>query len=307
MDCRLGVLSFGFKVVCLAFLGQSLCCQAALGQDSEFTIGFPAIGRGLNILESTHPAALVLKAGLTRGLTVRTGDENVHSYRLDLSDNMSVSADYLRWSFRLKPALRFHNGKDLRAEDVRFSLLRCAKGGVFPLKLNDVSVRLVPPDSQSAREWVDAVVESAGIPQERLRDFPSALAQCPILERESAALFDKDLGVGTNLISIGDYAISGFKSNGEYELTRFSARTLAEDTGSRVTIRPFDDGLRAVSALRGGTIDALFISGEQELKAAAEDGTLVIGKCLDFQVLKRRGLEFPCDGTVSLSSMRYKS
>lgn len=288
-----------------------LLCSApgpVLAADSHFAIGFPHFPAGINALESSHPAAMVLRSAVTRGLTARTGSDGDAAYRLDLSDNMSVSADYRRWSFRLLADVLFHNGRALAGEDVKASLLRCGESKLRGFGIRGISLRRVPALADSSREWVD--VELAGEAPDsarRLQNFPAALADCPILEKESAVLFGADLGTGTNLVAAGDYSIAAFKSNGEIMLKRFASRALAGDTGAGISLRSFDDSTRALTALRGGTIDALFVADERELDASRDDETLVVSECLGFKILQRRGLEFPCQGTVSLAGMRYKS
>lgn len=279
----------------------------AAAQNAQFTLGFPAFARDLNLLESSHSVAAVLRAASTRGLTMRGASGDPSAYRLDLSDNMSVSADFLRWSFRLKTELRFHNRLELTGEDVRFSLLRCHDRKLVPQGIRSISLRKVPPEGEMSREWVDIELDTANGGIEFLKSFPAALALCPILERESALLFEKDLGIGTNLIAAGDYALTAFKANGEIVLGRFSARTVVGESASSIVLRSFDDPTRAVTALRSGTVDALFVESAQVLEAAKGDETLLPAQCLGFQVLKRRGLDLACEGTFNLSGLRYKS
>ena len=217
---------------------------------------------------------------------------------------MKVSADYRTWSFRLRSDAVFHNRRPLRGQDVVFSLQRCAGLAEWKAPIEDVVVREESQQAQGNIEWVDVRLPAGSTAE--LRGFPAALAACPILEKHSSQLFEKDLGAGTNLIAAGDYAVSSFKAGGEIELARFRARHTGEG-GDTIILRSFESTVRALSALRGGTLDALFLGKGLDIPPPADDPTIVPARCLGFDILIRRGLEFPCQGSIDISAVRYKS
>ncbi len=69
--------------------------------------------------------------------TLMTRDENNHPI-LDLADSMEEAPDHLTYTFKLRPGIKFHNGKALTTADVVASFDRYAKMGMERSTLDNV-------------------------------------------------------------------------------------------------------------------------------------------------------------------------
>lgn len=75
-----------------------------------------------------------------------------------VGDGLSVSADYARWSYRLRKGSKFSNGEPLTAHDVIFSVERCASQGKLPGFVS-ATAHL---ETGSVIDWVEIVVKPSG-------------------------------------------------------------------------------------------------------------------------------------------------
>src|SRR5271154_4101317 len=69
--------------------------------------------------------------------TLMTRDENNHPI-LDLADSMDEAPDHLTFTFKLRPGIKFHNGKPLTSADVAASFDRYSKVGLARSMLTNV-------------------------------------------------------------------------------------------------------------------------------------------------------------------------
>ena len=284
---------------CLMFLCAVLGSQAWCQQ---LTLGVPEFPRDINVLTSAEPAAFLMRAGVV-GTLFNTDADGAGDVFLGLADSYSQSTSDGRrlWSFRIRPGSFFSDGNLVTAEDVVYSLDRCRRAG----SLNQIlAVRKKSPQrpAQHGQYWIE-VEEGldSSVPAGRLL---ANLTSCAIVERSSAEVFGVDLGFGSNLVSSAPYYIAGINSNNEYLLK--GARESRIARGRSVIIRGFRDPQHGLTALRTGTIDALFTEDGQVLEKAAKDETLLLGKCSVYMVVRRKGLELPCKPRVDLARVGYK-
>ncbi len=262
------------------------------------TLGVRDIPKDLNVVTSDHPAAQLLRGGLTAPLTSLTEDGQL---TLVLADSIRLNASHNTWSLRVRFGARFGNGEAIRAEDVVYSLQECMNRG-FLKGATRVSPRTEQITPALREEWVDLEVN-----QDVAREMPGEVAQCPILSARLAKLFGKDLGFGTNVPSAGPYELQSMKAGRQYELRRV-LRERGVDRGGgaeSVVVRGFQDPQHGLIALREGTVDALFGPDEKSLALAQRDETLVIGSCIGQVVLHRKGFQLPCRSGVNVASLRY--
>ncbi len=213
------------------------------------------------------------------------------SFDLSVGDSVQVSADQRQWSFRIRRGETFSSGQPVRAVDVLFSLKRCvADGGVQ--SLFGFEGRVVEALPGSMEEWVDVRTTDVA---PRPSDLLALVAACPILEEQSSSLFGPRLGEGANIVSVGAFRIADFEAGREVILEQSQA---GEAFAKRIVLRALRDGTHALTALRTGTVDAIFFENSEVLSRAASDQTLLTIECSGYKVVHRRGLNVECRQSV---------
>lgn len=112
-------------------------------------------------------------------------DLQTYAIRPSLAQSWSVSRDGLDWTFRLRANVKFHDGSDLDADDVKASLERAlepASGRTAPLLTRIKSleakdaltfvIHLSQPDRILLSTLLDVYIGPAGVTTERLGEAP---------------------------------------------------------------------------------------------------------------------------------------
>ena len=275
-----------------------VCVADVRAQHLTLAFGFPRSSDVLNISDGDSMFAQAVRGGVTRALTKSTTVAG--AVRLDVADSLSVSADLVTHSFRIRSGINFANGEAVRAADVVFSLQRCIESGKLSVVHAVASRSERGPLGGDLREWVDLNVVSGGQPR-----IMTELARCPIVEKRSASIFGKDFGFGSNLISCGDFKIADFKPSGEYSLARRQGMVTSQKVADQITLREFETDSAALTALRVGTIDGYFTSGAAIKSLLGDDETIQLASCSGYSVLYRRGLAMSCDDSFLLGRVTY--
>ncbi|NDC39799.1 MAG: hypothetical protein EBZ48_17495, partial [Proteobacteria bacterium] len=115
----------------LLFVGGSRLSQAEI-----FSVGMPEFDTRRNFLDSPGILPSFIRGAVTSTL-LSPGSRAVRSglgqQAMVVSDSYTTSADYTRWSIRIRGSARFSDGSQVRPEDARFSLERCKKQGTLSL------------------------------------------------------------------------------------------------------------------------------------------------------------------------------
>ncbi len=279
----------------LAFLLLGLRGVEAQG----LSIGVPKFDGDADFLSASSPAALLLRRATCQPLIER-GAHGVP--RPVVADVMQVDPAFTRWSFRLRSGVQFSNAAAVSGDDITYSLTRCAQNSTALNSIKKVSKREVRLQSELRELWIDI---EAAVSEDERRDFPYRLADCPIIEKQSAEIFGADLGRGVNFLASGRFVPTLFKRGREVELRRYGSTPEDRDSASTLTIRSVEGESQIISALRLGTLDAYL--GAPELVPGIPNGeeTLVRLECGKFTMLKRRGLSITCVPEIELSNLRY--
>jgi peptide/nickel transport system substrate-binding protein len=108
------------------FVALTVGCARALRAPNEKVIhyGIPTEPDRLDPYEASSADSRFVFFNLFEGLLKASPDGRLIPAA---AASYSASADFLTWTVKLKPALFFHNGKQVDAEDARYSLLRAAE------------------------------------------------------------------------------------------------------------------------------------------------------------------------------------
>ena len=276
----------------------------------QLSIGFTEFGRGVHYLNDDSALARFVRLA-TLGQLVESSQVigGQPEFLLQLSDSVRSDMRHGRWSFRLKNGIQFSSGRTLHLRDALYSLKRCQQQGVLSANLR-FTPRLEPHVMSNGRnierQWLD-VSFPVGFVRDDFQALNQRIGKCPILEWASSELFGAELGAGTNLVSAGPFVLQEFKPGNSITLTRnnyFHGRRAALD-GLR--LRAIQSASQGLSALRLGTVAALFTNDVMLISRAHADETLEVDSCLGFTVVYRRSLNLVCRPVAGVVDLKYLS
>lgn len=253
----------------------------------ELSIGVPLVEEPINLAQSDQLFARLVHSATTQPL-ISLHQNETNRIKLVLADSYSSSFDGTAAEMRLKNGASFVSSKLVEQIDLNVSLNKCSAASGFPVTFKTYL--------KSGRIYI-SVMSPQG--QAQLLEF---LASCPIYEERTLVLFGADLGNANLVLGTGPYNLVSRIKNREARLERIG-KTSA--WASVITIRGFESSVNALSALRGGTIDA-FYSEDQEIKLkVANDPTLRMLTCGVYNIILRKGLEINCSSSTNLDLVRY--
>lgn len=188
-----------------------------------------------------------------------------------LAESWRISADQRSITFNLRRGVRFHNGKELDAGDVKYSVEQMLNP---PLPGSISTVGQVP-----AFEGVDVVSKYVARLRLKARDarvfgFLAWGRYSPIVP---AGLYDQ-INVSRNAVGTGPYRMVGFDPNDKVEYVRnqrFWKQGLPYMEG--MTLKTLPDEQARIAALRAGSIDGATVSSDSAA-ALRGDRNLVVLK-----------------------------
>lgn len=184
----------------------------------------------------------------------------------DLAESWTASKDLRTHTFKLRPGLKLSNGEPLTAEVVAASLKRA-----FDPETAFLWVIFIPKAEKI--EAVDDTTVRITLAQPA-RDLPAALAKVPIQDVSTLKQIDRDPVV------TGPYKVASFTPDQDLELVHNEHYYGEPPNLERVTFTKAQDNTAAVTALRGGDIQALWsvpwtdvreLSGSDEITVTTGD------------------------------------
>ncbi|HPL28737.1 MAG TPA: ABC transporter substrate-binding protein [Anaerolineae bacterium] len=183
----------------------------------------------------------------------------------DLALSWEPSADGLTWTFTLREGVKFHNGRTMTADDVKYSF-----------------ERLLAPETASPRAKDFAVVQSVAAPDAKTVVFTLKAPSAPFLSNlaygwaaivpQEAAATLRDQPVGT-----GPFKVVQWVKDSHVALERFDDYFVPGvpylDTA---TFRVITDPSSRMAALRAGEVDVIPELPVQEVAAVRQEADLKI-------------------------------
>jgi peptide/nickel transport system substrate-binding protein len=188
-----------------------------------------------------------------------------------LATSWKIAADQKSITFNLRKGVKFHNGKELDGDDVKYSIEKMLAP---PLPGSVTTVSQVP-----AFDGVDVVSKYVVRLRLKARDarvfgFLAWNRYSPIVP---AGLYDQ-INVARNAIGTGPYRMVGFNPNDRVEYVANKAFWKpGQPYMDAMTLKTLTDEQSRIAALRAGSIDGATVSSDGA-KSLANESSLVVLK-----------------------------
>lgn len=265
-------------------------------------IVFNEIPADLKITESMEPSAVFMRRAVEGTLLNMSSEEKPAVPRLDLADSLSVLNRGREIVLGFRKGASFSSGRPATDEDIAYSLQLCRNTGWLK-EIEKFSVQVDERGSEDAIS-INFVLTEASTTESALL----SVADCPIYEAKSTRLFGDAFGKGTNIVSTGTFVISSFASAHSYQLMRSPSSAPNGEGPQEIVLTASGDASRALSSLRAGDADILFLTNQdgEVLQKAGGDESLVVSQCGINKLVYRRRLEVICEnGSVRASDIHY--
>ncbi|RCW47787.1 MULTISPECIES: ABC transporter substrate-binding protein [unclassified Halanaerobium] len=185
------------------------------------------------------------------------------------------AVDDTTWIFNLRKGVKFHNGEEFTAEDVKFSIERAQNH----------------PKSQMKSYVAD--IEEVNIIDEYTIEFKT-LYPTPILARklQSVVMYSKDYTeantdshMQNNPVGTGPYMVESWEKDEEMVLTFFEDYWREKPEVDRVILRPITNPATRVAALLSGEVDILIDLPVQDVENIKENGGVEVITLPDLRLI----------------------
>lgn len=253
--------------------GAALAQTPSRGGDMIVGIASPI--PSLDIMGSTDDVGRIVNLTLYEALVTR--DENLEP-SAGLAESWTLSADGLEYTFKLRPDVKFHNGKEMTSDDAKASIERFQRMSLRKQYLDNVAeVTAVDP--------LTLTLKLKEVQPLFLYNFSQPEVLVAILPAEDG---DKDPG-GTSFIGTGPYMLAENAADSHVKLVRFDDYALdtrytgRDGYGGRkdalfdsVTFRIIPEPAAMVAALQTGEIHMADIVPEYAVPELKTNSTLAI-------------------------------
>ena len=221
---------------------------------------------GLDPHTSSSYSSYQILNNVLEGLTFYDDDMNLVPW---LAESWEQSEDGLTWTFKLRQGVQFSNGREMTAEDVKWSFERL----IDPATGSGNAARVGPPDTKI--EVIDDYTVAITHP-EPYGIFPQSLGfdkSSGIMAKESL----EDDGTVMVPIGTGPFAISEVEGTTRLVLTK-NENYWQEGLPylDEIVIEPIPDDTVRETALRGGEVDWILAIAPQNFDSLDEDPNIVV-------------------------------
>jgi len=161
------------------------------------------------------------------------------------------TVDPTTWEFKLRKGVKFHDGSELTAEDVAFSIERVGK---------------IQNSPGSFTAFTKAIKETEIVDPYTLRFktgtvypvLPNDLSTIYIVSKKAATgVATEDMNAGKGLVGSGPFKFVSYKKGDRVEMERFDGYWGAKPAWQQVTFRILPNDPTRVAALLAGDVDAI--------------------------------------------------
>lgn len=181
-----------------------------------------------------------------------------------LAEKWDISQDGLAYTFYLKKGVKFQNGEELKAADVKYSIERAVTAPVsqsYVASVKDVEV----VDDYTAKINLKT-------PEPYFLQNLST-GNLSIVNEKAVTAGGKDYG--RNPVGTGAYKLSSWSSGDKIVLERFDGCWRGKVALKTVTLRIFADALSKTIALQNGEVDVITSAATSDIATLKSDPNLV--------------------------------
>lgn len=247
----------------------------------ELVVGLSAEPATLDPHIQSGQATRVIKQNMYRGLVGFQQDEKIG---MELADSYKISDDSLVYTFKIKDNAKFHDGSDVTAEDVKFSLERIMAEDTKATFGNDF--RLVVDKVEVVdNKTVDIMLKAPTAPFLEMLALPESV----VVSKSWTESHNNDLHA--NPMGNGPYTFGSWENGREIVLTAFEGyykEGKPETKSLRFVFIP--DATTRANALRTGEVDLIDYVPSNEVIAFEKEDNII----LDISEAPFMMLQFNC-------------
>lgn len=209
----------------------------------------------------------------------------------DLAESWSVSEDGLTWTFALKQGVKFHNGKEMTAADVKATYDRAMKATAGGLKTTEI-IKMFESVEAPDKYTVVIKTDAPYGPMEALLCNLSLA----VMDSEYIEKYGLDLGYDVKAENgTGPYRVTKWVKDDEVVLEKFDDYFGEKALTKYVKIRPIPEAAARVIALENGEVDVIGGISANDLPALEANKDL---KVLKKPTISQRLFRFGCDDPI---------
>ncbi|MFT8343329.1 MAG: ABC transporter substrate-binding protein [Clostridium beijerinckii] len=252
---------------------------------SEITIGISAEPSTIDPHIQSGTATRLIKQNIYRGLVQYKQDSTIG---LELAESYKISDDGLTYTFNIKPEAKFHDGSDVKAEDVKFSIERIMDektGATFGTDFRNVVDRCEVVNDKT----VNIILKK---PCTSFIDM-LALPESAIVSKSWCESHNNDLN--SNPMGNGPYKFDSWDKGREIVVTAFDKYYKASkpETKSIKFVFSTDETTR-VNSLRSGEFDIVdYVSSKNVISLESEENVEVQNSIAPIMLLQFNCKEGP--------------
>ena len=171
-------------------------------------------------------------------------NEKTLEFEPRIAEDYSVSDDGLTYTFKLRHGVKFHNGDELKASDVVFSLLRVKESAAWSAYTSNIA-DVVAVDDYTVDVKVNTVDAT----------FMVCQAQLMIISEREATEQGEAFGTQVALAGTGPYYFTYVDADVEWKLQAFPDYYRGEAPIKYINYRPISDASAGLIAFEAGELD----------------------------------------------------
>jgi peptide/nickel transport system substrate-binding protein len=183
--------------------------------------------------------------------------------------------DDTTWEFKLRPGVKFHDGSDLTAEDVKFSIARMqVPMGPNPTTIYVRRVKEVQtPDPLTVRIVTDGPAPS--LPNDFIRLFiVSHKAAAGVTKENANEVFNS----GKAAIGTGPYKFVSWTPKGDFVAERFDGYWGGKEPWARIVRKEIPNDASRVAQLKAGQLDLITRVPASDVATLERDPKITVAK-----------------------------